>query len=1507
MSLRLSIIDAFSANLKKFGAHIEEAKQGAKRLGEDIEDCAKEFHTVGITMAATGAAITGALTAMVYKTVEVEEGLGHMSERTGETVETLSALSYAAKMSGTSIDQIETSLKFLTRAMDDTAKGTGTAKDTFAALGISVIGTEGNLRPMVDVLKDAATKIAAIQDPTRQAAITMELFGARAGTDLLPMLKMGGAGIEEFMKKAKELGLVITQEDVEASMEFDNSLKTLKESLAATGRDIAHVLIPPLMEFMNQAIKVVKNIREWADAHKPLVDILVKVASAVGVFLTVAGGTLLLLPKIVEGIKALQLVLLFLAVNPIVLVIAAIAALVAGLIYFYTTNEKFKDAIQTAGAYLEFFGRVVWEVVKTIGVNFKNFLGWFIGAFPDAFSTTFNLVISFLKNLGTNIANYTKYFAEKLNPLNWFKKIEPPDWTPLLKGFKSTIESIPSGIGLNLDRAKAILDDRLAAIGADVAKTKIPPPVIPPFDIDSTKKALLSLTEAEKAWYREREAYAGNFTEFTQKEIETIKDGYRKYYADLVKDSKEAIGKIEDEYFALTHTEKEELDKRWAMEEKNITATAKLAGEEANLTDILLKAKTIFYKDYYDKIGKAGTDYQKEMATLAENETALLEIEIESRKKALEEAGWTAIEIAEWEAAYRNKIREEELSKSEKLQLDYQKEMASLAKDETELLEIEIEERTKAYREAGLSEEEITNWTAKYRITKEKEKTDAIEKLQLDYQKEMATIAKDETKLLEIEIEKRIKSFREAGLNEEKIAAWVTAYRAQKAKETTDAIKIELDKETKLTQQYKNELADLELKASGDKQAILDRGWEREKTQLEEEFKSKKRTAEELLAFDEKLAAARALYYGKVTIEAKAASDKEVALIRKAEEDIEDIIFSATASKQQILDRAWERKKAQMIEDKETTKSMENAKILFYKNAALEEERIRLKLFESLTDNEKEYYSKITGYLGDYTEMVSTKLQEVKDDWANTGEAIKAIWNTFTTSVKSSWSTFFESLIAGTASFQDAWQGLCNSIKQSFIKALADSLVEKMGFDKIFEGNILNLGNLFGGLGNLITGIFKGVGKTIVNIFGTAAAGATAAGAATAEAATAAGTAAAGATTGIMAAFATGLATILLIKAAIEPAIEVIDSAMLGIAKGLGRIVGMDFGPAFHSLEELGKVMSDAKDQAAEYITGQEELVKKCAEDTLNIAQKWSTEHLEILDTTQMSTAELYEYTKEVAAQAIKSMNEGDKEYFEKSYIQYLDDAYNNFTTYYSQMLEFATNIAEGKSTVEGKTKDETIAYFAEILKGDEQLTEAQKENILELLGLTYSALAETEAGWDIVGEATGEATEETKKAIDWIKNYGLAGKDALDIIKERLEKNKNAVEEFRGKIGKIPSLIPFDVIGNLRMPVIPKIPDSIFNIIGKLITPTIPGYQMGTPYVPETGLALVHRGERISPAYVNRPEGWGGRSITGGGGIIFQRGAIRISHFGNITTEMDEEKFMGKVADRISNQMRRV
>lgn len=308
--------------------------------GKDVTAFGEKIGKMGRTMTIMGGAVTAAFGAIVFKTTKLGDTYDKMSKRTNVAVETLSALGYAAKISGADLDTVEKSLRYLARGMDDMSMGVGEAKDAFEYLDIAVTNTEGNLRPTIDVLKEAATKLAGMTDETKQVALATDIFGARYGTQLLPLLKEGGKGIEDLMNKARELGVVMSTEAAAKAAEFNDRLTDLKESIGGMGRDIGSVLIPPLIDLSEKALRLIKRVKEWSEANKPLMEIIVKLSATIGVMAAVGGPILMAVGALIK-MKAAVVAMGTVSAGPVGIAIAAIAALAAG---YLTLKENIKSA-----------------------------------------------------------------------------------------------------------------------------------------------------------------------------------------------------------------------------------------------------------------------------------------------------------------------------------------------------------------------------------------------------------------------------------------------------------------------------------------------------------------------------------------------------------------------------------------------------------------------------------------------------------------------------------------------------------------------------------------------------------------------------------------------------------------------------------------------------------------------------------------------------------------------------------------------------------------------------------------------------------------------------------------------------------------------------------------------------------------------------------------------------------------------------------------------------------
>jgi hypothetical protein len=270
-----------------------------------IEGIAKKAGDLGRKMAVAGAAVTGAITALVYKTAESRHELGELAQKVGLSVEFLSSFQLAAKKAGTSVEELSMGFGLASRKIVDAATKGGEVKKLFDSLDISVRDKlTGGVRNLEDALLDVADVFSKMPDGAIKTGLALEIFG-RSGKNLIPILNLGRDGLKAEMEEAKRLGLVFSAEAGEAANKFIEQQVEMKAVIGAAGRAIGEVLIPPLTVFMKKVTEAVLRIREWIKAHPELVQWIGMAGLRLGVLLTLLGSALIILPKVIAGVQAL--------------------------------------------------------------------------------------------------------------------------------------------------------------------------------------------------------------------------------------------------------------------------------------------------------------------------------------------------------------------------------------------------------------------------------------------------------------------------------------------------------------------------------------------------------------------------------------------------------------------------------------------------------------------------------------------------------------------------------------------------------------------------------------------------------------------------------------------------------------------------------------------------------------------------------------------------------------------------------------------------------------------------------------------------------------------------------------------------------------------------------------------------------------------------------------------------------------------------------------------------
>jgi hypothetical protein len=451
-----------------------------------VSSFSEKIGSIGKIATIAGTAITGIFTAIVLKTAQVGDQFNDMSLRTGVSVEHLSTLAYAAELSGTNIEGLEIGLKFLTKGMDDASKGIGTAKDAFEYLGISVVDAEGNLRPTIDVLKEAATKIAEIENPAKQAALAMDLFGARSGTQLIPLLKEGGAGIEELMGKAKDLGIEISTKSAQAADEFKDKMTSLTGSLAGAGRTIGEVLIPAIIPLIEKATEIVGKISLWAEENPRLIETITKVGAVVGIVAAVGGPILMAVAafgKISGAISAIGTIstgpigLLILAIGAVVLIWKNWDTIVTFVEDWYEKIIGFLTDLKDS-AILKVQEMIDWIVQKfeDLANLPKKMLDWgknAVSGLADGIKSKVGDIGEACKSVGNKVKNFFGFESPPIEgPLSTSDQWMPNMMTMFGDGIYNNMDLVLEPLKYTGEKIEENIDDTTSAIGDLISDLK---------------------------------------------------------------------------------------------------------------------------------------------------------------------------------------------------------------------------------------------------------------------------------------------------------------------------------------------------------------------------------------------------------------------------------------------------------------------------------------------------------------------------------------------------------------------------------------------------------------------------------------------------------------------------------------------------------------------------------------------------------------------------------------------------------------------------------------------------------------------------------------------------------------------------------------------------------------------------------------------------------------------------------------------------------------------------
>lgn len=377
-----------NAALSQIGATAEKVASGADKVASA---------TRGLSTAAS-ATLVG-LGAMAVKSASAADDLNTLAKQSGFSTEQIQKWKYASDMVDVSVDTIVKSAGKMKKNMISTSSS---VTDAWERLGISVRDDNNELRDSTEVFNETVAALGNVANETERDTLAMTLFG-KSADELAGIIDDGGAALNQLGQEAEDAGVIMSQDALDSANEFNDALDRLKATAGgkfmAIGAEIANDLLPYLEKLADVISKVLDWFKNLDGTSKTVITTLLLVTASISPLASAISKVSTVVSFLsTKVLPALSSALSFLAANPIVLVIAGIAALIAAIAVF---GDDIQEVLGNVNDFLQnIFLTDFSQTFSSLGDMLNSFLAIFKGIW-DSVSEIFNGIIDFIRGTFT--------------------------------------------------------------------------------------------------------------------------------------------------------------------------------------------------------------------------------------------------------------------------------------------------------------------------------------------------------------------------------------------------------------------------------------------------------------------------------------------------------------------------------------------------------------------------------------------------------------------------------------------------------------------------------------------------------------------------------------------------------------------------------------------------------------------------------------------------------------------------------------------------------------------------------------------------------------------------------------------------------------------------------------------------------------------------------------------------------------------------------------------------
>lgn len=358
----------------------------------------------GLSAVWAGLAVSAGIATV--QAVDQADALKDLSDQVGASTTAIQQLGYAATLTGSSSESMNTGLAVLNRTIGEALTGNEEAAKSFNKLGIVLRDSNGSVRSTGDVVFDIANKMKDVGSAAERSSLAMDFFG-REGRKLGPVMALGADGLRELGNEAIATGAVFDDHFIDSAIQVKDIMDRTNARFIGVRNSIANAFMPVMLRaskafdaffkaaqptvlsLFDSAVRLVATpVRILGDVIGWMSDQVSQLADELGPLTNLFAGVLVMCALLAAAFLSPGIALFLLG--------ALITAIVEDFYTFLDGGESvIGDLLKSFGNFVGEIGEIFVGIGNTIADFWTNtimppinaFFDWAdakIGAFADA-------------------------------------------------------------------------------------------------------------------------------------------------------------------------------------------------------------------------------------------------------------------------------------------------------------------------------------------------------------------------------------------------------------------------------------------------------------------------------------------------------------------------------------------------------------------------------------------------------------------------------------------------------------------------------------------------------------------------------------------------------------------------------------------------------------------------------------------------------------------------------------------------------------------------------------------------------------------------------------------------------------------------------------------------------------------------------------------------------------------------------------------------------------------